>query len=94
MILVLLSYTAPIEALDAQLEAHRAWLKAAADEGILLAAGRKVPRTGGLFIARGSRESIEAWAATDPFALHGLSNYDFVEVDITMTAAGLEGLKA
>jgi len=93
MIIVLLNYTAPIEALDQQLAAHRDWLKAAADDGILMAAGRKVPRTGGMFLARGTLEAVKAWAATDPFAVHALSDYDFIEVDVTMTAEGFEGLK-
>ena len=94
MIIVLLNYTAPIEALDAQIDAHRAWLKSAADAGILMAAGRKVPRTGGMFLARGTLDEVRAWAATDPFAVHGLSDYDFTEVDVTMTAEGFEGLKS
>ncbi len=93
MIIVLLTYTAPLEALDAQLAAHRDWLKAAAEEGVLMAAGRKVPRTGGMFLARGTLEAVKAWATTDPFAMHGLSDYEFVEVDVTMAAEGFEGLK-
>ena len=93
MIIVLLTYTAPLEALDAQLAAHRDWLKAAAEEGVLMAAGRKVPRTGGMFLARGTLEAVKAWAKTDPFAVHGLSDYEFVEVDVTMAAEGVEGLK-
>ena len=64
MIIVLLTYTAPLEALDAQLAAHRDWLKAAADEGVLMAAGRKVPRTGGMFLARGTLEAVTACRTT------------------------------
>jgi uncharacterized protein YciI len=93
MIIVLLNYTAPIEALDAQLAAHRDWLKAGVEAGILMAAGRKVPRTGGMLLARGALEAVKAWAATDPFAVHGLSDYDFIEVDVTMAAEGFEGLR-
>ena len=92
MIIVLLHYTAPVEALDAQLAAHRDWLKAAADSGRLLAAGRKVPRTGGMFLARGTMEEVQAWAKTDPFAVHGLADYSFTEVAVTMTAQGLDAL--
>jgi uncharacterized protein YciI len=93
MIIVLLHYTAPLEALDAQLSAHRDWLKAATDSGRLLAAGRKVPRTGGMFLARGTLDEVEAWASTDPFAVHGLAAYSFTEVAVTVTAQGLEALE-
>lgn len=94
MILVFLNYKVPVEMLDQHLDAHRAWLKAGAEQGILAAAGRKVPRTGGLLLARGSREAVEAWVKGDPFAVHDLADYDFTEVDFTLTADGLEGLKA
>ena len=93
MIVVTLTYTAPLEALDAQLDAHRDWLKTSIDVGILLAAGRQVPRVGGLFLATGDKAAVEAWAKTDPFAVHGLADYSFTEVAVTMAAEGLEALK-
>jgi len=92
MIVVMLHYTAPIEALDAQLAAHRDWLKTSMDSGRLLAAGRNVPRTGGMFLARGTLDEVQAWAKTDPFAVHGLADYSFTEVAVTVTAQGMEAL--
>ena len=56
-------------------------------------AGRQVPLTGGMFLCRGERAAVEAWAATDPFAVHGLAEYRFIEVAPSVVAPGLESLK-
>jgi uncharacterized protein YciI len=94
VIVVTLTYVVPIAEIDAHRPAHIAWLKAAVDDGRLLIAGRQVPLTGGMLIARGSREEVAAWAATDPFAIHGLAEYGFVEVEPSVVAPGLESVKA
>lgn len=91
MIIVTLDYTASLEEMDKRLDAHRAWLHDGVKSGRLLAAGRRVPRTGGAFLARGTREEVEAWAATDPFA--DVAEYSFVEIDPTVIAPGLEALR-
>ena len=93
MIIVLLSYTAPLEVLDQHAPAHMAWLNEAYAAGHLLASGRKVPRTGGMLLVRGDLDAAKAWAATDPFAINGVAEYSFTDVDVRQTAEGLEGLK-
>lgn len=60
---------------------------------MFLASGRKVPRTGGVILAKGDRSDIEAFVAADPFSLHGVADYEITEVALTRTADGLEGLK-
>jgi uncharacterized protein YciI len=94
MIVVLLHYVVPVEAIDAHRPAHLAWLHEGVAAGMLLLAGRKVPLTGGCFLARGTLAEVEAWAATDPFAVHGLAEYSFHEVAPSVVAPGLEALKA
>jgi uncharacterized protein YciI len=95
MFVVLLTYVAPLEALDAKLAEHRAWLQAGIESGRMFAAGRQVPRTGGVLLARGAdRAEVEAWAATDPFALAGLTEWQVIEFDPLLVAPGLESLKA
>ncbi|EGF90228.1 YCII-related domain protein [Asticcacaulis biprosthecium C19] len=93
MIIVLLTYKVSTEELDTSIDAHRDWLMASIEAGRLLAAGRKVPRTGGMLLARGDLDQVKTWAATDPFAVNGLADYDFTEVAVTLTADGLDGLK-
>ena len=92
MILVLLEYKVPLETIDALRPAHVDWLKQAAAEGRLLMAGRKVPVTGGMFLARGTLEEVQAWAASDPFALEGAADYSFIEIAPGVIAPGLEAL--
>ncbi|ESQ76862.1 YciI family protein [Asticcacaulis sp. AC402] len=93
MIIATLTYKVSTEDLDHHIDAHREWLTAGIESGHLLAAGRKVPRTGGMLLVRGELDEVKAWAATDPFAVRGLADYDFTEVAVTLTADGLAGLK-
>lgn len=94
MIVIVLNYVVPIEQIDAHRGPHLDWLRAAVDSGRLLFAGRQVPLTGGMIAARGTRAEVEAWAATDPFAIHGLAEYSFIEVAPSVIAPGLEAIAA
>lgn len=75
------------------MEPHLAWVKQGYDIGMFLASGRKVPRTGGLILARGERADIEAFVAADPFSVHGVADYEITEVALTRTADGLDILR-
>ncbi|WP_213981103.1 YciI family protein [Sphingomonas sp. dw_22] len=92
MIVVSLHYKVDAATIDAARPAHIDWLKQGLADGKLLAAGRKVPTTGGLLIARGTIEDVRAWCASDPFAVQGLADYDFTEVAPSLFAPGLEPL--
>jgi uncharacterized protein YciI len=94
MFILSLTYIAPLEDADKHMEAHMAWVKAGYDQGLFLASGRKVPRTGGVILARGERAVIEAICADDPFTIHRIADYDITEVTFTTTAPGFETLKA
>lgn len=94
MFIVTLTYTVPNDEIDRHLEAHMDWLKEGYTSGLFLAAGRRVPRTGGMIFAEGSREAVETMLRRDPFHINGVSEYTISEVNITSTAPGLEGLKA
>jgi uncharacterized protein YciI len=94
MFIVTLTYTVPNDEVDRHLEAHMAWLKEGYGNGLFLAAGRRMPRTGGMIFAQGEREAVEAMLRRDPFHTNGVSEYSISEVNITSTAPGLEGLKA
>ncbi|NWK94153.1 GTP cyclohydrolase [Sphingobium lactosutens] len=79
MFIISLTYTAPIEVLDGLLADHRAWLDRGIEDGWLLLAGRREPRTGGILIARGEKAEIAAKAATDPFVVNGAASFDLIE---------------
>jgi len=94
MFIVTLTYLKPVEEIDALMDAHVAWLRAQYEAGLFIASGRRVPRTGGVILARsGDEPALRAALAADPFAIHGAARFDVVEFTPSMTAPGAEVLK-
>ncbi|WP_333776881.1 YciI family protein [Streptomyces sp. IBSBF 3136] len=90
MFVLELSYTAPLDAVDAVLPAHSAWLDQQYDKGFFLASGRKNPRDGGVILAVAEdRARIEEVAAGDPFVVAGVCAYRITEFIATKTAPEL-----
>ncbi|MFJ4675226.1 MULTISPECIES: YciI family protein [Kitasatospora] len=90
MFILELTYTAPLERVDALLPAHVAWLERHYADGAFLASGRKVPRDGGVILAVApDRAAVEAIAATDPFVPAGVAEYRITEFLATTTAPAL-----
>jgi uncharacterized protein YciI len=86
-----LTYTAPLDAVDAVLEAHVAWLDEHYEQGVFLASGRKNPRDGGVILAVAEdRARAEEIAAGDPFVTAGVCAYRITEFIATKTAPALE----
>ena len=93
MFVVSLHYIVDLPTVDAHMDAHVAWLKEALADGWLLVAGRKVPREGGILIARGEKSDIEAKIATDPFVVNGVAEATVTEFNPSFVASGLEFFK-
>ena len=94
MFIISLTYKYPLTEVDKHLEAHVAYLQQQYADGYFIASGRKIPRTGGLIIAKAaSREELEAILAKDPFAKADLADYDITEFTASMVAAGFENLQ-
>jgi uncharacterized protein YciI len=92
--IVSLTYTAPIEQVDALLDEHVAWLRANHAAGHLLGWGRKVPREGGILLAKGeSRDEIAALAAQDPFIKGGVAEFEVIEWAAGFLDDSIAGLK-
>ncbi|MEV4945341.1 YciI family protein [Streptomyces sp. NPDC053755] len=90
MFVLELTYTAPVERVDALLAAHIEWLDAQYAAGVFIASGRKNPRDGGVILAVGDdRARIEKIAAADPFTVEGVCAYRITEFYATKTAAAL-----
>ena len=90
MYVVNITYTASLDRIDDALEAHRAFLGQQFDAGVFIAAGPKLPRTGGIILAvRIDRERLDAILATDPFAQQQLATYAVEEFKATRLAPGL-----
>lgn len=78
------SYTAPIQVIEEHLEDHRDWLDGKFKDGTFLASGPKVPRSGGIILARGiSLEELKALVADDPFVLAKIARYEFTAFEPT-----------
>ena len=92
MYVVSLSYRVPEDIVDFHLEAHVDWLKSAFDDGIFVAAGRKVPRTGGLLLSRADRMTLDASLAKDPFYVNGVADFEVTEFAANRVAPGFENL--
>ncbi|WP_327256122.1 YciI family protein [Streptomyces sp. NBC_01244] len=90
MFVMELTYTAPVEAVEEEMDAHLAWLDGYYAAGIFLASGRKVPRDGGVILAGGiSRAEVERIAAEDPFTVAGVCAYRITEFLATKTSSDL-----
>ncbi|MCX4885235.1 MULTISPECIES: YciI family protein [unclassified Streptomyces] len=95
MFVLELTYTAPLDAVDALLEAHVAWLDEQFAKGVFLAAGRKEPRDGGIILALfEDRAQAEELTAGDPFSTGGVCTYRIIEFVAARTAPALEQYRA
>jgi uncharacterized protein YciI len=94
MFIVTLTYLKPVEQVDALMHDHVEWLKKGYAEGLFVASGRRVPRTGGVILARsGDEAALHESLARDPFVIHGAARCEVVEFTPSMTAPGAEVLK-
>jgi uncharacterized protein YciI len=95
MFIVTLTYLKPVEEIDALMHDHVEWLKKGYADGLFIASGRRVPRIGGVILARsGDEADLRATLARDPFVIHGAARFDLVEFAPSMTAPGAEVLKS
>ena len=92
MYVVSLTYRVPQEIVDFHNDAHIAWLQKAFDDGVFIAAGRKIPRTGGLLLSQAERADLDASLAQDPFYTNGVADFEVMEFHAGRVAAGYENL--
>jgi uncharacterized protein YciI len=90
MFVLLLTYTKPLDEVDALMRPHMRWLDEQYAAGRFVVSGRQVPRTGGVILARGDdREEIEALAASDPFVAGGVATVEVIQFRASQSAPGL-----
>lgn len=92
MYVVSLSYKVPEDIVEFHLGAHVEWLQEAFDDGVFVAAGRKVPRTGGLLLSRTDRATLDASLAKDPFYVNGVAEFEVIEFAANRVAPGFDNL--
>jgi len=90
---LLLTYVRPLPEVDALMREHVRWLKEHYAAGRFVVSGRRIPRTGGVILARGDDSAeIEALAATDPFVRGGVATCEVVQFRASQTAPGFDAL--
>lgn len=93
MFVVTLTYTAPLTAVDAHLDAHRAWLAEGYAAGVFIASGPRLPRVGGVILATGERAALDAMLQRDPFARGNVATYDVIEFVVSTAADDLQRMR-
>lgn len=87
MFVLLLTYIRPLDEVDALMREHVAWLDGHFDAGRFVVSGRRIPRTGGVIVARGDdRAEIEAIAASDPFVSGRVATCEVLQFRASQTA--------
>ena len=88
-----LTYKASLEAIDKELNNHIDYLKKQYAAGNFLASGRKIPRNGGVILAKAqSREELDEILKQDPFNQNNLADYEVIEFVPSMTSKELSYL--
>lgn len=90
---VVLTYIKPLEEVDSHIPAHIEWLKQGYSDGVFLASGRRIPRNGGVILAKAdSIETLKARLSQDPFQKFKIANADIIPFDSSMRAPLLENI--
>ena len=80
MYIIDLNYIVPLEELDAHMTEHVKYLHRYYKQNKFVASGRKVPRTGGIILARAdSKEEVEKIISEDPFFIYKLAEFKITE---------------
>jgi uncharacterized protein YciI len=91
MFVLMLNYIRPLGEVDALMRDHVAWLNEHYDAGRFVVSGRRVPRTGGVIVARGDdRDEIERIAASDPFVTGGVATCEVIQFLASQTTDGFD----
>jgi len=94
MFVISLNYTKPLEQIDLLLEKHLEFLEEQYKKKNFIASGGKIPRTGGIILAKGSdKKAIESIIKKDPFYSEGVAEYDITEFTPRMTLPEFSSLK-
>ncbi|MGE4799155.1 YciI family protein [Yersinia hibernica] len=92
MFVVSLTYHQPLDIVEPLTESHKEWLKKYYAQGVFIASGRKVPRTGGIILAKSiERAMLDNILAEDPF--NAVANYSVTEFIPSMAIESVEALK-
>lgn len=89
MFVILLQYKKPLDEIDNYLVAHRAFLEEGYKNNYFVVSGPQEPRTGGVVLSPlTDRTQLESLMQQDPFCIHDLAEYQFIEFTPVMCDEG------
>ncbi|WP_305812018.1 YciI family protein [Photobacterium leiognathi] len=93
MFIVSITYISEMSQIDKYLDAHIEYLDRNYERGVFIASGRKVPRSGGIILAKARNLSeLEEILNDDPFKIHNLADYELTEFVPTKAATEFSSL--
>lgn len=93
MFIVSITYKVPLSDVEPHMPGHMAFLNEQYEAGCFIASGRKIPRTGGVILARAdSREALDDILQQDPFYKHELAEFEITEFVVSKTSDALSAL--
>ena len=91
MFVVLLTYEKDLAEVDRLMKEHMRFVQEQYDAGVFVVSGRRVPRTGGVILARGTdKEGLEAIMSRDPFVREGAARFEVIEFNASQMRAGFK----
>jgi uncharacterized protein YciI len=92
---VIVSYLVPLQRIQRGLAEHLAWLDQHYRAGLFLASGPRVPRAGGIILAKGTtKDELRRLLQQDPFSMRGYADYTVLQFTPSKTAPGFADLLA
>ena len=90
MFFILIEYKVPFEQVEPYLEKHILFVRTYVDSGVFLLTGKKIPRTGGVILAKvESREKLMILLKEDPFMEFELAEFDITEIQLSQVSPSL-----
>lgn len=87
MFIIELTYKKAMSDVEEHLEAHRTFLDQLYADGVLIASGPKIPRDGGVILAREmNRGELEKLLERDPFFIHEIAQFKITDFAVTKRA--------
>jgi uncharacterized protein YciI len=87
LFIIELIYKVPLEELDESMIEHVKFLDKYYKKGNFITSGRKVPRTGGIILARAkNKEAITELMTEDPFTKDELADYNIIEFLVSQSS--------
>lgn len=87
MFLLILHYKTDLQTVDSYVPGHTKYLQKNYELGNFILSGRRIPRAGGIIIARAeNEEAVRDIIKEDPFYIHGVAEYEIIPFIASMTA--------